>query len=213
MSGLREGTFVKLLPVALNVAKKRCLVVGGGEVALRKTRALLECEADVTIIAPQLHNDFNAQMAFIQYAEKPFARGDCAGFQLVFACTNNAQINAQIAQEARALGIRCNIADDPRNSDLHTVATVRRGDITIGISSGSVSPLLSRHIKERIERCIGAEYEQLIALVARIESESNSLALQARKDKWRAILESDALLLLRDSKLDEVESLLRGLLK
>jgi precorrin-2 dehydrogenase/sirohydrochlorin ferrochelatase len=206
---------VKLLPVALNVAGKRCLLVGGGRVAERKARSLLECDAQVYVIAPELCACFAPLRAQIEYSQRVFQSGDCHGFDLVFACTNRKEINAAVANEARTSRIWCNIADDPPSSDLHTVAAVRRGDVCIGISTGAASPGLARHLKEEIATFIGEEYAQLLQIVgaARSGCQASDAESSGRGDVWRTILASDALRLLRAGQTDEAKKLVADLLK
>ena len=200
---------MKLLPVALNVRDQRCLVVGGGSVALRKTLSLLECEARVHLVAPQLCDGFETLRAQFEYSNRVFQAGDCNACQLVFACTNRRETNARIADEAREIGVWCNIADDPQDSSFHTVATVRRGEIAIGISTGG-HPVLAQHLKTRVEECVGDEYAQLLEIV---ETRQGSNPKRERGALWRAIIQSDALELLRDGQRARAEKLIDGLLK
>jgi siroheme synthase-like protein len=205
---------VKLLPVALNVEGKRCLIVGGGPVAQRKTKALQECGARLHVVAPDLCDCFAALRPHIEYSQRVFNAGDCAGHDLVFACTNRREVNALVAAQARAAGLWCNVADDPAASDLHTVATLRRDAISIGVSTGVTSPLLARHIREQVARCIGEEYAQLLQIVSEVaESREAPDAAASRADVWRGVLASEALQLLRDGQRAEAEKLVRDLLK
>jgi siroheme synthase-like protein len=205
---------VKLLPVALKVEGKRCLIVGGGPVAGRKAKALHECGARLHVVAPDLCDCFAALRPHIEYSQRVFASGDCAGHDLIFACTNRRDINALVAAEARATGAWCNIADDPAASDLHTVASLRRGSISIGVSTGVTSPLLARHLKEQVAQCIGDEYTQLLEIVTNVESTRDGAdAAVGRADVWRAVLASDALRLLRDGHRAAAEKLVHDLVK
>lgn len=182
---------MKLLPVALDVENRPILIVGGGAVAARKAASFIECGALVTIVSPDLSADFPP----VQHRAKLYESADLAGFSLVCACTNRQKINAQIAADAKNQKIWCNIADAPENSDFHTAAVVRRGEITIGISSGAVSPLLSRHLKAEIEACVGAEYTELVEMSRRFPLQNSE-----RGAFWRAVLAGDALQLLRSNE-------------
>lgn len=187
-----------LLPISLDVKGKLCLVVGGGIVAARKVRSLLECEAKVHVVARDLCDDLESLQSQIEYSKRAFQSGDCAQMQLVFACTNVRKVNAEVAQEARRLGTWCNIADDSANSDFHGAATIRRGDISIAISTQGGSPALSKHLKAKIEDVIGDEYSELLSLMsARRATIEYSNSQNERADRWRTILESDVLELLR----------------
>jgi precorrin-2 dehydrogenase/sirohydrochlorin ferrochelatase len=189
-----------LLPVALNVQGKRALVVGGGAVAARKVLSLLQCEAQVSLIAPHLNDELEAMRSQFAWVERVWQSGDCNDFLLVFACTNSREANAQIAGEAREQNIWCNIADDAANSDFHGAAAIRRGEICIGITTSGGSPALSRHLKREVEGCVGDEYAQLLELMSRrrAQLESRVSVQSERAALWRAVLNSDVLSLLRN---------------
>ncbi len=189
----------KLLPVALNLENRAVLVVGGGKVAARKAGALVECGARVTVIAPVLQAGFPP---VFEHRARDFESGDGAGFSLIFACTDKREVNAHIAGEAKKAGIWCNLADAPQDSDFHTAATFRRGEICVGVTTGGQSPLLAKHISAQIEAAIGPEYQALAGLLAGREVETSQ-----RGDFWRRLLESDVLALLRAGKHAEAEKL------
>jgi precorrin-2 dehydrogenase/sirohydrochlorin ferrochelatase len=136
-----------LLPVALDVRSRPCLVVGGGPVGARKVASLLECGASVTLISPALSREAQVLAVRCKYLPRPFEGDDCAGMVLVYACTPSREVNDSIARAARRVGAWCCVADDASAGDLHGAATVRRGDICIGISTGGASPALSKHLK------------------------------------------------------------------
>lgn len=211
-----------LLPISLDVKNKRCLVVGGGLVAARKVASLLECGARVHVVSPALCDELARFTERIEYSKRAFLIDDCVGNSLVFACTNRRDVNAEVADAARRNGIWCNIADDATNSDFHGAATIRRGEISIAISTNGGSPALSRHLKAKIESAIGDEYAQLLNLMSAARANRGSEigrngnrvldeAQANRAEKWRAILQSDVLELLRNGaneraaqKIDEI---------
>lgn len=203
-----------LLPVALNVQGKRCLIVGGGRVAARKVQSLLECGAHVTIIAPELCSALLAIPDAIEWLPRPFQEGDCTGFELIFACTDQRTVNELVADEAKREKIWCSIADDAVNSDFHGAAAVRRGGICIGIMTEAGSPALARHLKNEIENCISAEYATLLEMVAARRTEMDRLPAEqaARAALWQAILQSDVLPLLRAGRRIEAETLVDALI-
>jgi siroheme synthase-like protein len=203
-----------LLPVALDIRGKRCLIVGGGGVAARKALSLIECEALVTVISPVLGPDLEVLRDAIEHRARTFREGDSAGFDLIFAATDRRAVNAQVALEAKQAGIWCNIADDAEGSDFHGAAAVRRGGICIGITTAAGSPALARHLKHEIESRIGAEYATLLELVAarRTHAQELPVSQRVRADLWRAILSSDVLSLLRQERRGEAEALIDALI-
>lgn len=188
-----------LLPVALNLENARVLVVGGGKVAARKTASALECGAQVLVVAPKLCEELTLLRDRLEYSARPFQDDDCDGCRLVFACTDAREINAHIAECAKAAGALCNIADDAAGSDFHGAAAVRRGEICIGISTGGGSPAMARHLRECVETAVGSEYSRLLELMKeRRENLSQDIASQPQRAAiWREVLRSGALELLR----------------
>ncbi len=205
-----------LLPVALNLENARVLVVGGGKVAARKTASLLECGAQVLVVAPQLCEEFALLRDLIEYAARPFQDDDCDGCRLVFACTDAREINAHIAECAKAAGALCNIADDAAGSDFHGAAAVRRGEICIGISTGGGSPAMARHLRECVETAVGSEYSRLLELMKeRREMLSQEVESQPQRARiWREVLQSGALKLLQrgdeNAARKEIENVLKN---
>lgn len=206
-----------LLPVALNLAGKSTLVVGGGNVAARKVLSLLECGAQVCVIAPSLKDEFVELRARIKYLERAWQSDDLRleNFALVFACTNDREVNAQIASEATELNMWCNIGDDAASSDFHSAAAVRRGDICIGITTGGGSPALSRALKSQVEKCIGVEWSLLLEMVSsRRKMLDKTIETQpARAEVWRAILSSSVLTLLKSGDRAAAQNLIDELME
>jgi precorrin-2 dehydrogenase/sirohydrochlorin ferrochelatase len=203
---------MKLLPLALNVQDRRCVVFGAGAVARRKAQSLLECGAEVILVAPRFDEAW-ANLA-IEKKTRPYQPGDCEGALLVFACTNDAAVNRQITDEAHALNIPCNAADDGEAGDFHSMAVVRRGDICVGVSTSGGSPALSRHLKEKIGETIGPEYESLLTLLSarRADLPDTFEAQERRAAFWNEILHSEILNLLRQGETSAAEKLLESYL-
>lgn len=206
---------MKLLPVALKVEGVRVLVVGGGLVALRKVRSLQEGGAEIHLVAPALCPELQALLPSIaRYTAREYQSSDCNDSMLIFACTDNQEVNRQIAADAQALNTWCQVADDAALSTLHSAATVRRGDICVGISTGGGSPALSKHLKTQVENCIGPEYAQLLELMSqRRDTLTQHIDEQhARAQAWHAVLESEALCLLREGQTETAANLIDSLL-
>ncbi len=198
---------MKVLPVALAVENSRALVVGGGLVAARKVAALLEAGALVTVVSPELGLDFPSP---IEHQKRFFAAGDCAGFTLVFAATNDREVNRAVAADARQYHALFNDASDPEDSDFHTQAVVRRGPLSVGISTEGESPVVAAHLRREIEAFIGPEWERLFALMR--ETGAATRYEGGRGALWKQILGSDLLELLRDGQQDEARVKLEAML-
>jgi siroheme synthase-like protein len=174
----------------------KCVVVGGGEVAARKVRGLLDSGAHVTVISP----DVRAQIAEwretgqIVHVARPYLPGDLAGAFLAIAATNRRDVNAAVAAEARQRGILYNIADDPSGSMFHTLGAVMRGDVLLAVATGGDSPALAAHIRRKLETTFGPEYGTLAQRLGALRRElGHTLSPTARTHLWRTLVSDDVL--------------------
>lgn len=139
-------------PVFLDIAGKRVLVVGGGKVALRKTRGLLEAGAHVTAIAPRFLQEFD-QLP-IERRKRLFEDADLAGAALVFAATDSRDVNHRVAQLAAERSIPANIADAPRECAFIVPARITRPGLQIAVSTGGRDPARAARIRKLLEHWI-----------------------------------------------------------
>ena len=167
-----------LYPANLNIADKLCLVVGGGAVALRKTKSLLAGGATIRVISPEVRAELRslAQNKKIEWFERGFAEGDLKGVFLVFAATNNPAVQNLIAEEAVKCSVLLNSADHPRASDFHVPAHFRRGKMLVTISTGGSSPALAKKLRQRLEMDLVPEYELVVELLSLIREKVVSLS-------------------------------------
>ncbi len=120
-------------PVFLNVRRKKCVVVGGGQVAFRKVRMLLDCGASVTVISPVLRRDLTelANRKSIQVIRRSYKLGDLKGALIVVAATDVKKVNRKVADEAGGVGALVNVVDDPKPSDFIVPSLLPTGDLTV----------------------------------------------------------------------------------
>ena len=137
-----------MYPVMINIREKKVVVVGGGKVAARKIKTLLAEQAAVTVVSPTLHADI--PQAEIQWLARPYHIGDLEGAKLVFACTDQAEVNSQIMQDAAPSQL-VNNTGDKTFSDFYNVAIARKKDVSVMISTNGLSPSRSKEIRKKIE--------------------------------------------------------------
>ena len=145
-----------LYPVMLDLTDVRCLIVGGGTVAARKASELVACGALVTVISPVICPELRA-LAVAQLLERKHQPGDGSDFQLIMTATDDPAVNALVAREARARNQWVNAADDPENCSFILPALIRRGPVTIAVSTGGASPSLAGWLRDRIGASVGPE--------------------------------------------------------
>ncbi|MBN2160296.1 MAG: bifunctional precorrin-2 dehydrogenase/sirohydrochlorin ferrochelatase [Spirochaetes bacterium] len=212
---------MKLYPAMLNVSGKRVLVVGGGEVALRKMRDILECGGIVTAIAPDFHESITALRESapdaVTLVRRPFRQGDCDGFLIVFSATDDEATNSLVFREAQERNIFINAVDDPENCTFFVPSWFSRGDLLVAVSTGGISPSLAARIRRDIEKLIPESIEEILdALmharqVLRNDSEFAELTSYRRGIILKTIVMDDNLLngLVASSKNDTLKDFIK----
>jgi uroporphyrinogen-III synthase len=169
------------LPVVLTKLS-RVTVVGGGKVAERKVRALLEANVKPTVISPALTQgllELKTQEK-IWHLEKCYAATELQNAQLVIAATNDETVNKQIANDAVIHSRLCNVVDNPDLGNVHTVGTVRRGDLLVTVSSNGKSPSLTKYVKEELEQHFSDRYKEVLELLEAHREEVQKLTSEQR---------------------------------
>ena len=189
-------------PIALvGLENTRCVVVGGGEVAARKVTALTEAGARPVVVSPVLCGGLRqrAERGEIDVVWRAYRPGDLNGARLAIAATDDPAINEALWRDAQALGCLVNVVDDPERCNFHVPATVRRGDLTLSVSTGGTSPLLARRIREVFDQQFDAAYEPFLALLGELRPlvQARVGDVDRRKALWETLLDSEILGLLR----------------
>jgi precorrin-2 dehydrogenase/sirohydrochlorin ferrochelatase len=141
------------------------VVVGGGEVANRKARKLLQARAKVVVISPNVKPEL-ASVA-VEVLRRPYREGDLEGAFLAFAATDRREVNAAVAQEARERGIPVNAADKPSEGDFALPSTLRRGQLQVAVSTGGASPTLAQRIRRELEGAFSFEWAGIVEELGR----------------------------------------------
>ena len=154
-----------LFPISLDLADRPVLVAGGGKVALRKVKLLLEARARVTVVSPRFGPDLH-KLEGVELRRRAFRPSDLEGCTLAIAATDRPEVNEQICREARRRGVLVNVVDRPELCDFHVPASVRRGRLCLAISTGGASPSLARRLRRQFEQQLPAACEQFVELLA-----------------------------------------------
>lgn len=181
------------LPLFVDLREQPCLVVGGGTVAARKVDALLTVGARVTVVAPALAAPLAALAAAgrLEHHARDFTDADVDGCLLVVSATDDHAVNARVAAAARAAGRLVNVVDDTALSGAIFPSIVRRGQLTVAVSSGGAAPVLARLVRARIETMLSHSLGELTALAARWRSrvQAGLASLGARRRLWEQVLD------------------------
>lgn len=185
----------KFYPMMVDLTGKRCLVVGGGAVAERKVVSLVECGAKVGVVSPKATARLTALASSgrIRLRRRPVRAADLTGAFLVVVATDDPRVNREVAERVRKAGGLVNVADDPAACSFLVPSVIRRGDLTVAISTGGGSPALARKLRQRLEQTVGPEYEAFVAAL-RLLRERARRAIADPEDRraiYRRAVESD----------------------
>jgi uroporphyrin-III C-methyltransferase/precorrin-2 dehydrogenase/sirohydrochlorin ferrochelatase len=173
-----------MYPVMLNLKNRSCLVVGAGGVALRKVEGLLQEGASVTVVGPE---PVAAMLALaekgqIKLDQRPYRRGEIAGFNLGFGATNDPEVNQLVYEDAVAANIWVNVADEPERCSFHLPARVRRGALQIVFASGGGAPYAVHRLRRLFERLFGPEWSEWIDSATRFRQAVKSRHLSYEEE-------------------------------
>ena len=190
-------------PIMVNLSGRRCLVIGGGAVAERKVKSLLQAGAHVTIVSTAFTEgllEMGNQSEVMLYRQRfhPSIMID-EPYSLVVAATNDAEVNAHVHEIALRQGQLINVVDQPQLSSFIVPSVVRRGKLVIAVSTGGASPSAARKIAQELDNAYGEEYEAYLDFLSelRLLIQSKVADKQARQRVFKEMLEWDVLAKIR----------------
>lgn len=207
---------MKYYPVLLDLDGKLCVVVGGGRVAERKVRSLLQVGALVKVISPQLTQSLSRlkERGKIIHSQRSYRSGDLPRAFLAIAATDDRRANERVFSQALRQKIPVNVVDDPAHSSFIVPSLVQKGDLLIAISTSAQSPALARALRQKLQKEIGAEYIYLLKLLGAVRKKILSLELGQKRNQviFRKLAGKDLLLLIRKNDYTGLENRMKTLL-
>ncbi|MCQ4314503.1 uroporphyrinogen-III C-methyltransferase [Stutzerimonas zhaodongensis] len=183
------------LPLFHNLKGREVLVIGGGEIALRKARLLSEAGAVLRVVAPEVEPELSelVQKGGGRTILRCYEPNDLAGCVLAIAATDDEPLNAQVSQDARALGMPVNVVDSPELCTVIFPAIVDRSPLMIAVSSGGDAPVLARLMRARIETWVPSVYGELAGLAKKFRSQVKArfADVQQRRVFWEEVFQGD----------------------
>ena len=202
-------------PINLDVDGKPCVVVGGGKVALRKIRGLLEAGAQVTVIAPEICAEVDEliQRGEILWTREKFSAELLGDELILIAATNSAEVNRQACEAARARKILVNSVDTGGN--FNVPSRIRRGELLLTISTGATSPAFAKFVRLMLEAELGENFGACLEIISRARREvKRRLPNQPAREKfWRETLTPELWQLLKSGDVNALEELINDALK
>ena len=201
-------------PIVVDLTGRPCLVIGGGAVALRKVAGLVEAGARVTVLSPWLTPALLrlAAEAPLRWRPREYAQGDAAGFTLVMVATDDRAVNAAVAAECRERGIWVNCADDPARCDFILPSVLRRGAVTVAVSTGGRSPTLARLLREDLDALLPRDVAPLTEVIADVRRSLREDGVSLDAERWRQALDGELRSLVAAGRTTEARARLRELL-
>lgn len=154
-------------PVFLDLKNRLCIVVGGGRVAERKTIILTRFGARVKVIAPSFTKRILnlEKKGKIELVKRGYKKEDLKGAFIVFAATDKKDINREIKKDANEMGILTNVVDDPEFCDFIVPSIIKRGPVTVAISTSGTLPMFAKMLKEKIGQVLTKDHIKYVKLI------------------------------------------------
>lgn len=169
---MKKGKISNFYPILINLQKFPCLVVGGGQVALRKIQSLLAYNVKITVLSPSISKQLKALIKKnkIKVIPKYYSKEYIKNYKVIFSATNKREINEQVFKDCKAENKLLNVVDVPKLCDFILPAVVRRGDLTISVSSQGRAPFFAKEVKNKIDHIFPSYYEDIIDLAGDFRS-------------------------------------------
>jgi precorrin-2 dehydrogenase/sirohydrochlorin ferrochelatase len=207
-----EGRAVKYYPLFLDITDRKCVVVGGGDVAERKVGRLLDFGASVVVVGKTLTPGLETMKkeGRINHIEADYDNAFLDDAFLVIGATDRDDVNADISRDGREKGILVNIVDDPDKCDFVLPSLLKQGDLLIAISTGGKSPALAKKLREEMEQLFGTEYQTLLEVMGQLREK---LVVEGRSSDenrrlFESVVHSDILKHIRDKSWDKVKKII-----
>jgi len=203
-------------PIFLNLEGETALVFGGGSIAERKIVTLLEYNALIRIVSRKLTDNLKVlvEAKKVQHVGEDFSDKYLNNIFLVIVATDDRRLNRKISEHARERGLLVNVVDQPSDCNFIVPSIVKRGDLSIAISTSGKSPALAKKIRKELESQFGREYETFLVLMGRLRKEILSMGLSQEENSriFHEIVNSNILSSMAKNDLEGIESTLSRIL-
>lgn len=208
---------MEYLPLFFDVKKQHCLIVGGGDIALRKAQSLQRSQAIVDVIAPELLSELQniVKQTGGKQQRRSFEISDVATYRLVIAATDDESVNQLVSVSALAANCLVNVVDNPNLSNFIMPAVIDRDPLVVAISSSGKAPVLARQLKAKIESLVPANYGKLAALAGKFRDQVKRTitSMRERRRFWENIFQGVPAELALSGNVTDAEKLIQKLLK
>jgi len=193
----------KFMPVGISLASRPVLIVGGGQVALRKVEILIDYCEDITLISPTFVDkiEWFAAKEKVKLIRRGYISPEAAAYGFVIAASQDSEVNKAVSHDCRKSGVPVNAVDDPDRCDIIFPAIIRRDNLSVAISTDGQAPFLAGHLKMVLDGIFKPHWSKIAALAARFRimtrdrwgnDQANKTACYERflSADWKSALES-----------------------
>ena len=210
MNNAAKAKGIPYYPAFLNLKGKKTVVIGGGKIAERKILALLKTGARITVISPEITKRIAREKlrGSLKHIPRQYRKGDVKNTFLVIAATDSEEINKKVSEDATCL---VNVVDIPSLCNFIVPSVIQRGLLTIAISTGGISPALSKSIRKELEKLYGPEFAEYLQLLEKIRKKAMAEIRDKKKrtEFLKNLASGEIIKMLREKGFREVEKALK----
>jgi precorrin-2 dehydrogenase/sirohydrochlorin ferrochelatase len=201
-------------PVFLNLTGRRCVIIGGGQIAEGKISKLLDSGAKIIVISPDATQGIRsfAERGQIELDLRKYQQGDLQGAFLVIAATNDREVNQEIFEEAEKQGILLNAVDDMPRCSFIAPSIVEKGPVTVAISTGGASPALARKLRENMEVSSALDWADATGVLSKARQIIKDEQIAVDPQRWQCCMTDELLTMIQAGHENEALDLLMDLL-
>ena len=202
-------------PIFLNLQGRRCIIIGGGQIAEGKILKLIDSGAKIIVISPDATQGIRdaVDRGDIEFNLRKYQASDLEGAFLVIAATNDRVVNQEIFEEAERLGVLLNAVDDPPRCSFIAPAVVERGPVTLAISTGGASPALARKLRETLAKSPALDWAEATSVLSKARQLIKEQQTAVDPQRWQCCMPQELLELVQSGRENEaLELLMDGLL-
>ena len=202
-------------PAFLDVKDRLCVIIGGGQIAEGKIASLLECGANIKMISPEVTAEVQgmADAGIMHLEKREYRKGDLEGAFVAIAATDDNSVNLAIVKEAQKGNVLLNVVDVTHLCTFIAPSVVKKGDVTVAISTSGLSPALARKLREELEVSSVLDYAELAPMLSEVRLELREEGARVDPEHWQACLNQDILTMYHSDKNAAKKSLKAALLQ
>jgi precorrin-2 dehydrogenase/sirohydrochlorin ferrochelatase len=200
-----------LYPIFVECKDRPVLVIGGGHVGAEKVRGLMNAEAAITVVAPELNEEMQGYKAAgrFKHVEREYRESDLDGdWDFIMVATDDGAVNREVREAGNRRRIWVNAADDPVNCDFILPSVVRKGKITLAASTAGASPALARRLREELDAYLTEDMPALADLLAEVRQEVRKRGIKVENDTWQDAIDTQLRVMLAQRRYDEARAYL-----